>query len=349
MTDLKLDLRGADPALQREYWQGVAPTAYAVRNLGNRLVPLDVRLSIWRHGGIAASRFSSRSYVVARPDENVARHAARFVKIKLFLRGGAVLFEGGRSHQLDGGAVYMIDQSRSWNIAYGDHEQLSVFVPHGLIGYDPYRFPVCTRFSTGGGVGRFLHAGLTAFLQQVHGTEGSDAETLEASFVGMIRGALEGATMTARSEEIRGTRLKAMCAFIEARLADPDLSPETLEREFGVSRATLFRDFHHLGGVMNHIRTRRLQHAFNELAGSNGRRGIVALTADRWHFGSASQFSDAFLRQFGARPGEIVGMQGPLRDAGVGAQPATVRPDDAPAGLESTQTRLKRLYESFTE
>lgn len=349
MTDLELDLRGVAPELQRDYWQGVTPTAYAVRTLGGRLLPLEVRLSAWRQGGIALSRFSSRSYVVARPDDHVARHAARFVKIKIFVRGGAVLFEGGGSRRLDGDAVHIIDQSRSWNIAYGDHEQLSVFVPHRLIGYDPGRFPVCTSVSTQTGTGRFLRDGITSFFRQVHAGDMDDAGALEASFVGMVRGALAGAAGSSQAGDMRRARLSAMCAYIEVRIGDPSLNASVLEREFGVSRATLFRDFAHLGGVMNYIRSRRLRHAYNELASSEGRRGIVAMTADRWHFGSASQFSEAFLRQFGARPGEIVGMQHALPNAATPEPAGEGRAALSEAGLQSAQAQLRRLYAQFTE
>jgi AraC-like DNA-binding protein len=91
--------------------------------------------------------------------------------------------------------------------------------------------------------------------------------------------------------------------LIDKRLMDPGLTPESLARELGVSRATLFRDFGRANGVKAYIRSRRLAMARQALLRRSGGRPSIAEIAHAHGFGSESHFSRAYRLAFGHTPG----------------------------------------------
>ena len=86
-----------------------------------------------------------------------------------------------------------------------------------------------------------------------------------------------------------------------------DLDAERLCRQFGVSRASLYRLFAPLGGVSEHIRNRRLRKVFDALS-DPAQPLAMAQVAERYGFTVWSSFSRAFKGRFGMTPGEARGL-----------------------------------------
>ena len=107
----------------------------------------------------------------------------------------------------------------------------------------------------------------------------------------------DGAAATPAFERIDRVR-----AFIEAHLFDPAIGPEAVLGSFGLSRATLYRDFQHWGGLASYIRMRRIEALRERLADAEETRSLAAL-AELVGFSSEVRLSEAFLRAFGVRPG----------------------------------------------
>lgn len=99
--------------------------------------------------------------------------------------------------------------------------------------------------------------------------------------------------------------------IVAERLADHDLTPDTLCRAVGVSRSHLYRIFEPAGGVSNYIRRKRLLKTRDALADSSDRRTISSI-AEGWSFADASTFSRMFKLEFGMSPKEAreLGWQG---------------------------------------
>lgn len=90
---------------------------------------------------------------------------------------------------------------------------------------------------------------------------------------------------------------------ISLKLADPDLAPETLCAELGLSRSRLYRLFEPVGGVSTYIRHQRLLKTRDALADSSDRRSISRI-AEEWGFMDPSAYSRAFRHEFGVSPRE---------------------------------------------
>ena len=91
--------------------------------------------------------------------------------------------------------------------------------------------------------------------------------------------------------------------FVGRQLADPDLTPEILCTELGVSRSRLYRLFEPLGGISAYIRRQRLLKTRDALSDSSDRRSISRI-AEEWGFTDPSAYSRTFRHEFGLSPSE---------------------------------------------
>jgi len=98
----------------------------------------------------------------------------------------------------------------------------------------------------------------------------------------------------------------AIRVHIEQNLESYSLSTTSLLRQFGVSRASLYRMFESSGGVRQYISDRRLYRAVLDLNKSPLRRGQINQISEKWGFSSAASFNRAIRREFGVTPGSMV-------------------------------------------
>jgi AraC-like DNA-binding protein len=131
-------------------------------------------------------------------------------------------------------------------------------------------------------LGRFIGAvGLAAFAREVH----------------QVR------KVTARPRIAKRSVMRLK--FDPVKLAQ---FPETIRlvcRDFGLSRAALYRLFEPDGGLAGYIRERRLHRAFSMLVSPARRHWNMIDFAFECKFGSDATFIRAFRRHFGMTPGEV--------------------------------------------
>ena len=101
----------------------------------------------------------------------------------------------------------------------------------------------------------------------------------------------------------RAITFDAARRFVQANLAEFDLSPERVVESLALSRATIYRLFQHEGGLHAYIRHLRLRAAANDLVRFPG----VPVTEIAFSVGfkSASDFTRAFRRAYGFAPQEV--------------------------------------------
>ena len=114
---------------------------------------------------------------------------------------------------------------------------------------------------------------------------------------------IKNSSLTAIMIPLAGA-LGAICAYIERNLADPDLGPYQLCKQFNCSRATLYRMFDSLGGISNYIRKLRLQRCYGALRRASGKAKITEVAME-WGFGNLSHFTRLFRATYGCAPSEV--------------------------------------------
>jgi AraC-like DNA-binding protein len=106
----------------------------------------------------------------------------------------------------------------------------------------------------------------------------------------------------------RERQLERVLRHVDANLADPDLSPQSIASAIGMSTRHLHRIFReHDVSVGEWILKRRLQNARCDLADGRCSGNRVLDIAASWGFKDAAHFSRAFHATFGLSPREYRG------------------------------------------
>lgn len=257
-----------------------------------------VRFNDSRLSGVHQSR--SRK-LVKRSEPSVAW-------IRMCRAGSNQMVFGGSVFPFVPGAIQLGDYSQEMHAFADDLWHVGATVPLDLIGFEPgRRHPPVINFDPNGPLGRILRASLDSHLEQLPRATEREALALADSFCGMLRGLLDGAADTLSETDVRQSRKSAMRSFLETRLTDPTLGPKKLAREFGMSRAAIYRDFAVDGGVCAYMLSRRLARAHDELCAHPGARGLVSRIAEKWGFSSVNHFSRKFQETYGCRPSTVIG------------------------------------------
>ena len=229
------------------------------------------------------------------------------IRIQRFLRGGMI----GRTDtdtpfEFRPGMVSIVDQSLTFETLHDPSIAQGIYVPKTLLGLDsgaPIR-PI--RLYERSTMARLIQAEMERLfnpLQNGHRTLKS------ASFERLLACASTAIKGHATDEDVRTKAREAMrdliCEAIEHRLTSPDINVAWILREFGVSRASLYRMFEADGGVRQYISHRRLFRAVAHLSTNPLRRGQVTEVAGTWGFTSDANFNRSVKRVFGTSPGAL--------------------------------------------
>ena len=101
----------------------------------------------------------------------------------------------------------------------------------------------------------------------------------------------------------RNYLLNRLVEYIDQNLADPELSPRHVAKQFEISVRYLHKLFAQYGKTFSaHITAERLNRIKRDLSISSGRRPQISTVAYRWGFNDLSTFNRTFKKQFGCPP-----------------------------------------------
>lgn len=155
--------------------------------------------------------------------------------------------------------------------------------------------------------GRFVSAHFLSIWRNASLLTTAESEAAVQSFVTLVAGGV-GSTVDADESTARAARralLSAIHRHIGTQLGSADLTADALCRQFGLSRATLFRLFEPEGGLAHHIQQRRLDRAFVMLSSPAYRHWRIIDIALEANFSSDATFSRAFRQTFNLTPGDV--------------------------------------------
>lgn len=261
---------------------------------------------VWHTGRFAVTRLKFPAQAFDHGRRNQALTGG-YISLQKILSGRARGHVGDLPIDQRVGSIHAIDYDRPYRGVHDATELCGIFIPRELAGFGRQSPAGALRLDTGSAGARILRREFDLLICQL---EAGGLDLLPhlqriASVLAMSVNASQ--TGEGQRELAAAARREALDAMIENRLGEFDLTPELIARDFGISRATLYRLYDGEGGVRSYIRQRRLCRAVAELAAAPPDRGAIHRSAEKWGFSSDSVFNRLVRRQFGLTPGSILG------------------------------------------
>lgn len=321
------DSSAFDPEDAFSIWHEQLATVFDV-DLGDREAVNEFRgtLTAYHMGTLLLARSASHGQAFSRDHRTIAQSSADHYLIQLYLKGGYVGTTGQDDIDLCTGDVSVLDMARPVKTRASDFEIVTLCVPRDvlapLVGLPDQLHGTVLRGDTA--TGAMLADHMRSLYRNAGTLTATDAPAVAQGTAALVAGCL-GPALAARDvvqPAMQTARLSAIRRHVEKHLADPDIGPDQICREFGMSRANLYRLFEPLGGVNAYIRERRLARAFVDLISPAERRRIGDIGYD-WGFGSEASFSRAFRTAFGMSPRDVraasASLSSLLADSGITA------------------------------
>lgn len=250
-------------------------------------------------GDILANRTAFTTQHVSR-DRRRVETTPDHILITLWRTGGYTGEIKGQPITYGGGTVVLSDRRRTLEGTFIPADTMGLVVPRSLFAgldletkaprFDPAR-------------NRLLSARIALLYRQLPHTAPSAVPGLRAELVAFLRRILDSsqAADVLEGRELDHGLFAVAARIIEANLGHPDLTAETLAAAVGISRATLYRLFAPVGGVMHFIIEQRLLAIRDALMDPMETRSLTRLAADHG-IASLSHLSRSFRTRFDVTP-----------------------------------------------
>ena len=266
---------------------------------------------LWMVEDMAVTQSVVGPFVVTKNQQIIRREDTDYLALRLVLSGGQRALYNDNPAIMAPGEIHILDQGAHYFGVNAPHmATIAARVPYAAVGYDPRRHPSHINLTkTNPIASQLLQGVLISLVGSLDSYSTQDASTIYSGFCGLLRGILFGenrdATARRSVERARHFQIKQ---YIESQLADGELSPELLCKQFRMSRASLYRLFKEDGGIKNHINTVKLNRAMHLLTETSPQRGAVRKVAEQLGFPDQGHFTRLFKNRFQFAPSEVVGI-----------------------------------------
>lgn len=311
------------PAAERfEFWREVTSRTW---------VPMetctDDRPNFWAQlrssgmGAVQVNVLTCRPQSVHRTPRLIRQSDPDMLKIVMLLRGSCVVEQDGRQARLAVADFALYDTTRPYMVGApggtGIGEAMTLMFPRSLLPVPPAHIPrlLAVPMRAGQGVGALTSHFLVQLARNLD--HYSPIEAVRVATVALemlatrLAHELHGDGWVA-PETSKRVLLARIYAFIEQRLGDPDLSPDTIAAAHHISTRYLHKLFEAEDStVAAWVRRRRLDHCRRDLVDPTHSRQPASAIAMRWGFPSPTHFGRVFRATYGVAPGEYRVMHAP--------------------------------------
>lgn len=245
------------------------------------------------------------TYAVHRNARRIRLDGQESFRFTLLLSGQVTRRSMGPDSIKKSGDLFFYDVAQINDCMVEAGDVISVVVPRHLL---PGSAALLHDRTLGSGIGRLLGDQILSLFRNLSSLQHKDVPGVVQSTL-LLMAAAVSPTVEAiheASSPIRRGLLERIRHHIDAHLLEPDLTPERICRDVGVSRAKLYQLFEEDGGIMRQIRRRRLRHAYQVL--SDPQRQHVRIAEIAWSHGFSDEkyFYRLFKAEFGHTPKETM-------------------------------------------
>jgi AraC-like DNA-binding protein len=302
--------QGLGGLAKRQYWQESLHAVCGefdthVDGWENFFGQIDVR-SI---AGFEVAGHFMNATKVTRSRYQVAHSREDYYFLLVQLSGRCRLSQKGHEAVLQPGDMTVIDSAQPSEFDYdGPFRQYSVHLPRHVLKarLGPQDIACSRRIDGARGMGALTGNLIRSLYAEAGELTPKQGAVVREALLDMILSTtmLEGnSLLPANAASARSVQLYHLQQFIEARLADPDLTPSVIADAYGLSTRHLHRVFEGAGeSVGDWMRRRRLERARDDLINPGFAGQSVIQIAFKAGFNDASHFSRIFKAAFGMSP-----------------------------------------------
>ena len=241
-------------------------------------------------------------------DHNHIQETGDVIFIYRYLSGTYFGSSEDTPYTIHPGHIAFSDYSRPFEGLHTACVAQGVYFPHQVLQYRPGDSPRIRLLSQCSPFAQIIHAEFDHLFSLFQtGNVELPVERLDR-LKDVLRLVLQGKSASEDTRmRARNALKRTICEFIERNLSNPQFSPQTILKRYGVSRATLFRMFEIDGGVRTYTNHRRLFRAVHQISNDPLTRGEISKAASDWGFSSDANFNRAVRRVFGTSPNSLFG------------------------------------------
>jgi AraC-like DNA-binding protein len=246
-------------------------------------------------------------FSVLRSQAHIASSASNSFFVGCVLDGVASFTQESRSVALQASDLAVLDSTRPYRIDVDRYlDALWIRVPrHRIEGRMPRAAEVLAQRIDGSvGTGHLTSTLVTASQREAANLSASESLRISNSLLDLLSLSLE---VSGSQEDRRPLQiLRRIQNHIDANIADPGLSRDSIARSHGISTRYLSKIFEREGlSVARWIRLRRLELSRQRIEARGSGAATISEIAFACGFTDVSSFNRAFKRHFGATPSSL--------------------------------------------
>ena len=264
---------------------------------------MNASIAAYELGEIIVARSHSSPARYFRDERIIERGCFNDRVILRLSQGGPAHGDFGKSSSLEveQGDIYISDLSQPVELQVDSSEYINLLVPRRLLceSTRPLHGSVLRREHL---PCRMLTQHLLRLVDMLPLLDDAHATTVVQATLAVVRRCFQIASRE-HGSHLWAERMRAqLLAYISTQIGDSDLSAETLQRRFKISRTQLYRLFADLGGIQHYIREKRLEVVLRALRDHPGQ--TISETIFQFGFSNERQFQRAFRAHYGMTASE---------------------------------------------
>jgi AraC-like DNA-binding protein len=290
------------------------------------------------------SSATAASSIMIRSPELIARSGVDQFHVQYYRANGFVMIIDGAERRVEPGDICMLDLARPATLRTEGIENLSAIVDRSLLApllaeAGDIHGLVLRRDSEAGIAVREHLDEMWRQGADLTVAQGLDLSRSTAAMLAAVVGENSQSRAATRAE-LRSSQFRAICRRIDRQIADPELCPAILARDFYVTRPTLYRMFEPHGGIGRYILGRRLTGVFRDLSDPLLTHRKIAAILRQWGFANHTAAGRAFRSAYGVTPSECRSRARTIHRSGrIAGRKAFDVPSEMPANIRAFQDR----------
>ncbi len=310
-TPFRFSLQNYSPNERLEAWR----TQYSIADF-SLITPINSMMD-YEFIGYTINNISLGKWTYLHPGNTVApllyslNRSTEFIRrdgmdnYSFNLRGtGSVRGEiNGHAVSVQPGEILVVDLARPYHREILAGDAITLLIARDMLPNLPANIHG-TIFSNG--MSHILDNYLSNVIEKIGAFSYLEALHTEQATLNLVK-----AMLSPIAQEISNARNEILLTlyvkikdYIRKNLESPELSPDRICKDIGISRSSLYRLFEQDGGVANYIRKRRLLAIHRALMSPENPHHRIGDLAYRFGFNSNTQLSRAFKLEFGHAPTE---------------------------------------------